>query len=140
MNLKWSPYLAVGVASIDDLNIQIFSRFNRLLDALSNGNEKKELTELMAFLSSDVVGQLDNEDKVIDRYDYPEAGIHKAEHARFLADVRVFSQRFASTGANRALGVDVAKRLGDWLQSHVGRTDQDLRPFLRVAMSTRKVA
>ena len=140
MNLKWSPYLAVGVSSIDDQNIELFNRFNRLLDAVVGGNANEELASTVKFLVEYVVSHLETEDKVIDRYAYPEALIHKAEHSRFVADIATFKERLRASGAERSLAVDVLKRLGDWLQNHVGRTDQELRQFLRVAMTTRKAA
>jgi hemerythrin len=140
MQRRWSHYLAVGVSSIDDQNIELYNKFNALLTALDSGNVQQELKNVIKFLSDYVVTHLAMEDKVIDRYACPEAFVHKAEHSRFVADIAVFSQRLASAGADKTLAIDVLKRLSDWLQNHVGRTDQDLRQFLRVAMMVRKAA
>lgn len=140
MNLEWSPYLAVGVSVIDDQHIELFSRFNKLLDALTQGSGKEEVASVVTFLEGYVVTHFTMEEQVMDRYSYAAASAHKAQHAKFVDDFSSFKEQLIATGVSTSLAIAMLKRLGEWLVNHVGNTDRQLGGFLRVAMMVRKAA
>ena len=140
MILEWTPYLAVGVSVIDDQHIELFNRFNRLYDALEQGKGKEEMSSVVKFLEDYVVTHFGMEEDVMNRYSYAAASAHKAQHASFVKDFTSFKKQLATTGFSRPLVTDLLTRLSDWLMDHVGRSDQQLGKFLRVAMMVRKAA
>jgi len=138
--LQWTPYLSVGISVIDNQHIELFSRFNRLLEALTQGNAREELVSLADFLEEYVAVHFGKEQELMDLYSYAGAEGHKAQHAGFVSDLASLKGRLETSGASVQLAVDTLKRLGDWLLKHIGASDQHLGRFLKVAMFTRKAA
>lgn len=140
MNLQWSVSLAVGVSVIDDQHMELFSRFNRLLNALTHGNGKEELVNVVKFLEDYVVTHFGMEEKVMERYAYPAISAHKAQHSIFTTEFASFKKDLATSGFSRQLAIDILEKMGEWLVNHVGETDRNLGKFLQVAMMIRKTA
>ena len=140
MRLEWSPNLAVGVIVIDDQHIELFSRFNSLLDVLTEGDGREEVMDVVKFLEDYVVTHFGMEEKVMDRYSYGAASGHRAQHAIFTSDFALLKERLTPSGYNRSAAVELLQKMGDWLLNHVSRTDKALGGFLSVAMTVRRAA
>lgn len=134
MKLEWTPLLSIGISVIDDQHIELFNRFNRLFDALTEGDAKEEVAKVVQFLEDYTVTHFGMEEKVMDRYSYSAASSHKAQHAVFIADFVSLKEQLISSGYSRPPAIEIVKRLGEWLLNHVGRTDRELGSFLRIAM------
>jgi hemerythrin len=140
LHIEWTPYLALGVSVIDNQHMELFGRFNSLVDALMQDQGEKELAGVIDFLQDYVVTHFAAEEEIMDRYSYATVSAHKSQHEAFVEDFASFRKQLESSAANRTLAVDVLKRLGEWLVNHVQRTDQHLGAFLRVAMAVRRAA
>jgi hemerythrin len=140
LHLVWTPFLALGISTIDDQHRELFRRFNSLIDALTEGSANEDLPGLVRFLEDYTVTHFGMEETAMDRYGYGAADAHKAQHAKFVEDISSLKQRLQASGPARQLAIDTAKELADWLLRHVQGTDQDLGRFLRVAMPLRKAA
>lgn len=134
MRLEWNPYLAIGISTIDDQHMELFRRFNSMLDALTEGNGKEEVAKVVQFLEDYTITHFGMEEQVMDRYSYPASLAHKAQHAEFIADFTSHKEQLIATSYSKALSVQMLERLAEWLLNHVGRRDRELGSFLKIAM------
>jgi hemerythrin len=140
VELRWTPYLAVGINTIDNQHKELFDRFNRLMDAIAYGDAKEELASIIVFLGDYVVTHFGTEEKMMDRYSYPSSTAHKAQHAIFVRDFASAKSQLLTSGANIELTADTVNKLAEWLVNHIGRVDKALGGFLKAAMMVRKAA
>lgn len=137
MRLEWTPYLAVGISTIDDQHMELFRKFNNLLDALTEGDAKEEVAKVVQFLEDYTVTHFGMEEKVMDRYSYAATSAHKAQHAEFIADFVSLKERLLASNYSKPLAAQMLQRLAEWLLNHVGRIDRELGSFLKIAMMRR---
>ncbi|MDP2299758.1 MAG: bacteriohemerythrin, partial [Actinomycetota bacterium] len=68
------------------------------------------------------------EEAYFDRYGYPEADAHKAQHQDFVGRVEDFKRGFDE--GRLFLSLDVMDFLGQWLIEHIQGSDKEYGPFL----------
>jgi hemerythrin len=126
--------MAIGVSVIDNQHQELFVRFNRLLNALGEGSVKEELASTISFLQDYAVTHFGTEESMMDRYSYPDAPSHKAQHAVFARDFAQAKKQLETSGVSADLAVGIVTELGEWLVKHIGGTDKRLGAYLRMAM------
>lgn len=131
MGMKWTSDLATGVAEIDAQHKEIFTRFDRLFAACSEGKGKEEVLRLLLFLEEYVKEHFSAEERLQIRHAYPEYPAHKAEHNRFMSDVDRLTREFRAEGATLSLVIMTNKTLSSWLLQHIQRTDMAFAEYLR---------
>ncbi len=130
MVLSWDPFLELGVAAIDDQHRELFRRVDRLLEAMRDKRGDGEVARLLEFLSEYVVSHFAAEEALMEERGYPDVEGHRAEHRRFLEELRVLRGEHAADGATTLLAVHVTNRVTAWLRSHIYGTDRRLGAFL----------
>jgi len=133
MAIKWSPNLAVGVSSIDDQHKELFARVDRLVEAMK-ASDTAEVSRLMDFLGAYVVEHFQMEEKLMQKYGYPQFKLHKAAHDRFVTDYGELQKKFGIKGAVSFVTIQVKTWLADWLVAHVSGTDMAFGQWLQRAM------
>lgn len=131
MSIQWTDELLTGVNDIDAQHRELFSRFDRLFAACSEGKGKEEVLRLLLFLEDYVKEHFAAEERLQMRNAYPEYAVHKAEHTRFMADVERLVREFKAEGATLSLVIMTNKTLSSWLLQHIKRTDMDFATYLR---------
>ena len=131
MSTGWSDDLATGVTAIDDQHKEIFSRFDRLFSACSEGRGKEEVLTLILFLGDYIKEHFEAEERLQIRNAYPDYASHKSQHARFIADVAKLTSAFKDEGATLPLVIMTNKTLTSWLVQHISKTDKELANYLR---------
>ncbi|HJV34555.1 bacteriohemerythrin [Geomonas sp.] len=131
MNIEWTSDLATGVAEIDNQHKEIFSRFDRLFTACSEGKGKEEVLLLLNFLADYVKEHFAAEERLQLRNAYPDYPNHKAEHARFMADVAKLQAEFKAEGATLSLVIMTNKTLTSWLTQHIKKRDTEVAAYIR---------
>lgn len=130
-SLEWTPSIALGIETIDSQHRALFEQINALMAALSAGRSRDEVGKAIDFLQDYVVDHFTQEAKYMAHHEYPNASAHNAEHSRFVADFRALKQTYEVEGATIRVAVEVQKRVGEWLITHIKRTDTDLAEFLK---------
>lgn len=131
--MQWTNNLSTGVDWQDREHMELFNRINKLLEAMTQGKGKAELLNTVSFLDSYVVKHFGKEEEAMTKYRYPEAIIHKGQHDFFVKDISRLKTELGK-GATLNLVVEAQMRLGDWLKTHIGSTDQKLAGFLKSMM------
>lgn len=131
MTLEWTPAIAVGVATIDTQHQELFTQVNALMAGLSAGKGKEEVTKALAFLQDYVLNHFAMEEKYMTQFAYPGVEAHKTQHQKFVEDFLALKKVYEAEGATIRVAMEVQKRVGDWLITHIKRTDKELGEFLK---------
>ncbi|MEF2230351.1 MAG: bacteriohemerythrin [Pseudodesulfovibrio sp.] len=127
--MVWSDKLSVGINSIDEQHKKLVRMINDLNSAMKNRKSQTALTEIVKGLEDYVAVHFGYEEKLFDRFGYPETGAHKKIHAQFVQKVQEF--RKALSGGRATVSMDVMRFLKDWLVDHIMGTDAAYAPFMR---------
>jgi hemerythrin len=128
--LEWTDDLAVGVAEIDEQHRELFGRAGRLLDGLRLG-EPDDVGELLRYLHEYVVEHFGAEEALMREARYAGTLRHKAEHDRFVSDLRGLAREYDRKGPGAFLSLQVNHWLAQWLKQHVTQADAELATLLR---------
>ena len=131
MAIEWKANLATGNEEIDNQHKELFSRFNRLLEACSRGKGKGEVGNLLSFLGDYVKSHFATEERLQVQHDYPGYRDHKRMHDDFIGSLKKIQDEFNAEGAGIAVVIQTNKMIVDWLVKHISGTDKELASFLR---------
>ena len=130
--MQWSDEFAFGLDGIDGQHQWLFSATSALHDALSAATpDRKRIGELVEGLVDSTMTHFVGEEELFQRYGYPQAEAHKAEHDRFTASAFDLLNRFE---AGEELPLSAADFLKDWLIHHIQKVDRAYVPFMREHM------
>lgn len=129
MTLQWTNALSVGVAQIDGQHQELFRRAGQLLDALEAG-KRAEVVELIDYLHGYATTHFGLEEAWMRETLYPGYVRHKAEHDRFIADLRLLSRDLDDTVPRALAPFQLGRWLAQWLKEHVSGTDRELGRYL----------
>ena len=125
--VEWSNSYSVRNDQIDDQHKRLFGYLNELSDAMSEGKGSAVVSKVLDSLISYTASHFSHEEKLFDKYNYPDTEEHKLIHAGFVEEVVKFKEEFE---AGRALlSVKILKFLTAWLKEHIKGTDQKYSDF-----------
>lgn len=130
LTLEWTPGIALGIESIDSQHRELFGRVNALMAALSTGKGQEEVGKAIAFLRDYIVKHFTLEEAYMTRYNYPGLAVHKAQHAKFVDEFFALKKTYEAEGATVRVAMEVQKRVGDWLVTHILQSDKELADYL----------
>jgi len=120
----WDDSLAIGVEDIDGQHRELFSRFEKLLDACREGHGRDELNRLLNFLNDYVHEHFAAEEEFMTSSGYDQLQEHKEEHEVFRGKLDDLRQIYADTGAGMDLLITTNAMVLDWIIQHVRKTDR----------------
>jgi hemerythrin len=125
MVVRWTPALAIGHEQIDAQHRELFRRADLLLQAMGAG-DAAGATCLFDFLGEYVVEHFAAEERLMLESGFPGYTVHRAAHERFVRDCQSLRQLHEDSGGSAAVAVKAQTWLAEWLQAHIGNTDQQL--------------
>jgi len=131
MALQWTSDFSVGETTIDRQHMELFQRFNDLLDACRQGRGKERISLLLDFLDQYVVFHFRTEEDLMQRHGFPEAAAHRAQHAHFIDQLHGLRSELQQEGPSTAVLVSTNETVLRWLIDHIRKTDTHLGAFLR---------
>ena len=129
--MPWSDSWLVGVREVDAQHKHLVALLNKLHDAMTLGQGRKVLGNVLSDLIAYTKAQFALEEQLMRQHGYSEYTAHKQEHDRLAAQVVQFQQDFMVGGASVSSSVDVLHFLRNWLQHHICGTDKKYAPFLQ---------
>lgn len=129
MALLWTANLKTGIDWQDEQHQELFDRIGKLIDGMTKGAGKDEISELFSFLDSYVVEHFGQEEEKMKKLNYPDKDSHFAEHKTYVDEIRNLEERVKENIDTKLL-IDTQKTVVDWLRSHIGKTDKALALFL----------
>lgn len=127
--VDWTPSLSVGIADIDRQHKSLVEQINALNEAMKAGKGKEALGKVLSELISYTASHFATEEKLFDKYAYPDTAAHKKEHGQLVQKVTAFKADFDK--GQTGLTVQVMNFLGDWLRTHIQGSDSKYAPFLQ---------
>ncbi|GAB7021853.1 bacteriohemerythrin [Salidesulfovibrio brasiliensis] len=125
---EWDDSLSVGVREIDGQHKVLIDLINELNDAMRARRSKAIMMDVVKRLADYAVEHFATEERLFDRYGYPETEAHKEIHRKFVAKVSEFAEQLNSGKAS--VTMEVMRFLKDWLIGHIKGTDQKYSAFL----------
>jgi hemerythrin-like metal-binding protein len=127
--LEWQRSYSTGIDLFDRQHKEFIKLTNQLYAANAQGWKYSQAvfkkTIRWAVKHADY---LRNEEKIMDRVNYPERKQHKREHREFVQEVLRQVQNFQAEQKTSA--GDFVLFLRDWIQAHVGISDKNLGAYL----------
>lgn len=132
MWIKWSREYEIGVSVMDKQHHALVDKINFFGKCMLEGKGERELMGLFGELAEYVDFHFNTEERLMDRYDYPDSEMHKSMHKDFsqmLANF-ILDQREGI----RMLSPAVHRYLRAWLTGHIldhtNKADRRLGKFL----------
>ena len=115
--------LLTGNAMIDEQHEQLFAYINNLLCACGEGRGRAELQKATRFLIDYTEEHFSAEERLQNRYHYPDRDNHKRYHESFKRTIRELAEELEREGASVSLVGKINQSVGDWLVNHVKKQD-----------------
>ena len=126
--MSWTNAYSVGIAEIDQQHKKLIDLINSLHDAMAKGQAKAVIGKTLGELINYCASHFATEEKLFDKYDYPEAADHKDKHQKMTAKVLALQSQFQQ--GKVTITLDVMDFLQQWLDKHILGTDKKYSSFL----------
>lgn len=131
MPIEWTERLRVGVEEIDNQHKELFKRINNLLDACTQGKGKDEVLNTLRFLDDYVTVHFTAEERLQQKYNYPDYTSHKARHTEFIKNISDIKKAIEEEGVGLHLVIRTNNTVVDWLINHIGKMDKKVGALLK---------
>ncbi len=125
--ITWKPEMSVGVAELDEQHRCFVEILNRFHERMKAGRGSEIVDQILAELVSYAENHFATEERLFDRYGYPNALSHRAAHAGFLGKLRELRSEVAT--GKRFVSLTTLNLLRDWLDHHVMNVDMAYKDF-----------
>ncbi|OHD17983.1 MAG: hemerythrin [Spirochaetes bacterium GWD1_27_9] len=126
--INWSDTLSVGVKEFDNQHKKLVDMVNQLHSAMMEGKGKHVLMDVFVKLVNYTVEHFAAEEKLMQKYDYPDYQKHLKEHKDLTAQALELKKKFETT--NAIMSIEVIMFLKDWLANHILKSDKIYGNFL----------
>jgi hemerythrin-like metal-binding protein len=134
--MQWNDSLAVGFDKIDTEHKELFKMIQELVDAIHQHTCKYKIDDIIKFMEDYANNHFAMEEKYMKELEYPEYGLHKAEHEKFRITFSGLKRELekikisGSFAGSYELSVATDQMLVDWLLDHIAKVDKKLAYFL----------
>lgn len=136
--MPWSPALELGVPMIDEQHRVLVDLINALHAAISDAaGTRSAIGDVLEGLLEYTHNHFIVEEVVFQKYGYPEAAKHLAEHSGFTGKMMDWLMRFED---GEDVNQEVMGFLKDWLVHHICEEDRAYLPFMRAALADEAMA
>lgn len=126
--MKWNQTLVTGLHDIDHQHQWLLNLANQLYEELGKPQpDRAFIGDTLNGLMDYTVNHFVAEESLFQRIHYPQAGVHKAMHDRFTAQVM---KLIHDHEAGQDIGRETLSLLKDWLLHHIKKTDMAYVPYV----------
>lgn len=129
MSIHWNDSFKVGIKEIDAQHRELFSRLEKLENALRTGKGSEVVISTFHFLDNYVQLHFRAEEELQALYRYPHREMHADEHAAFKKRLKELEGRLAIEDPSEKLALQTNVLLTQWLINHVTNLDKDLTGY-----------
>lgn len=122
--ITWKDEYSVGIEQIDEEHKAFIDMVNKAYSMADKLGEHKAFEQLADDMRCYAWTHFATEDKLMVKYDYPEAENHMSQHARFFEVAREAESKIQESPKA------TIQFLADWLTTHIMSMDKDLGIFL----------
>jgi hemerythrin-like metal-binding protein len=121
--------MCIGIDTIDEQHKELVRLVNQLHSAMKARVGMQESSEILGKLAEYTVYHFGFEEKLFDKYDYPDKEQHKKFHKNLVAKVVDFQNELKAGKAG--LSMDLMLFLTNWLKDHILKKDKAYVAFLK---------
>jgi len=127
----WTTKYSVGIRSIDEQHQHFFEIANSLVKvALNDASAKEEILALINNLGDYAFYHLKTEENYFDKFKYPDAAEHIAEHDKYRDQIKIYLDLIRDGEADiKKIGKEAAIFSGNWLYHHILLVDTKYTKF-----------
>ena len=119
---QWSQNLSVNIAEIDTQHKRLVDLINHLHDSMKGGKGKEAMGKILKDLTDYTVYHFSTEEKLFEKYGYPESARHKKEHEDLTKQVLDIGRKY--NAGDMILTMDLMNFLKEWLNNHIMQVDK----------------
>lgn len=123
----WSEKYSVSVSEMDNQHKILIGYLNELFDAMSQGKSQQIIGTILSKLVNYTKTHFAEEERQLQRINYPDIGRQKREHELFIAKLHEFVNEYNS--GKVTLSLEVSNFLKNWLANHISIEDKKYGPF-----------
>jgi len=127
--IKWSDSYSVGYPEIDNQHIKLVNLINKLYDAFSEGKVSSVIEPILNEMIEYTDYHFKNEEKLFEKYQYPEKEEHKKIHGEFIK--KAYSFLASHKNGDVLFTYDLMNFLRDWLVSHIQDSDREYTNYFK---------
>lgn len=126
--MNFSKAMAVGYKAIDEQHIRWIELINAVYNSLIQKSSKSQFGTILKELVDYTVWHFGFENKMMEKYSYPDKESHMKLHKDFIAEVKKLYERHQA--GEEIIGVNVLEFLKTWLSNHIMTIDVKLGAYL----------
>ncbi len=134
--VKWTSDLEVGVKIIDDQHKELFSRMNKLYNAVISEENADSVFDVFCYLEQYIFMHFQEEENLMDRkkifaLDSAYYKKHIEQHTSFASNFREFKKDMKLLNENAVLMSEFLPWIKNWIFFHISGTDKHICRFTR---------
>jgi len=133
--ITWSNSLAIGIPLIDQQHHDLIDNINALIEAIRAGKGQEHIKKTTAFLEDYLVRHFNDEEALMQEYNYPGYPAHKVLHLNFVEafnGLKVELHEKADKGLYLVFKVQTL--VMDWFVNHIAKVDKQIAVFLNTQL------
>ncbi len=119
---QWRDEYKVNVSEMDNDHKRLFEISNSLYEAINSGENRSELENILNLIINHTGQHFDKEEKLMEKYNYPERDIQHKHHTFFKETVLEYKRKFKSNEIE--IDMDFINLLKDWFINHLLTEDR----------------
>lgn len=120
--VRWRDEYSVNIQRIDTHHKNLLVRANTLYNAVSQQRSHHDIQESLGFLVDYARFHFQEEEQLMERYDYAEIDVHRIRHRHLMEQAFAMQHRFEEVGEIDC--TEIANLLRDWVVGHVLTDDR----------------
>ena len=137
--LRWSEFLTVGVAQMDEEHKKFIAQVNELNKAVLECRDKAAIRRQMDLMLAEAARHFRSEEQLLLDWKYPDRAVHAIKHRELTAQLHRVKREF-ETPAISYMGGLKALQINQLLIDHLLKEDMKYRDFLRARAELKKAS
>lgn len=129
---QWCDDYCLNIEVVDAPQQQMLKLMNQLNEMRENDSDVRSIAEALTEMTEFARNFFRSEERMLNRFNYPEYQEHRKEHRDFIKNIIMFRRWFAEDAAK--LTDDVFEFFRVWVSHHILVSDQRYAPFIRLQM------
>ena len=127
--VRFSKDYDIQIGWVNKDHMKIMDYINAVHSMVKNGSELEKIGKTLKGMEDFVVEHFASEERMFDKYKYPDTAAHKKIHTKLLGTVHDIVKKIE--GKEEVNLIEVLKFLKSWLQGHIKSVDMKYSPYMR---------
>ena len=126
--ITWSEKYSVKNSTIDEQHKKLIGILNDFHDSMMAGKSNEMVEEILMRLIDYTKMHFGTEEKLMEKYAYPDKRAHEIQHIELVNEVGVYYNKLKQ--GKKFVNLELADFLKNWLNHHIMETDVKFGKFL----------